>query len=45
METIDMTPTREGYTNMLLLLIEASTNPQDVAWAKAELHKMTGATA
>lgn len=40
METIDLTPTREGYINMLKLLIENSTNAEDVVWAKEELTKL-----
>ena len=40
MTTIDLTPTREGYINMLKLLIENSTNAEDVVWAKEELTKL-----
>jgi hypothetical protein len=36
-ETIDLTPTPEGYVNSLLLIIESSTKPEDRKWAKEEL--------
>tara|TARA_B110001454_G_C12666349_1_gene411730 strand:+ start:17 stop:157 length:141 start_codon:yes stop_codon:yes gene_type:complete len=37
---IDLSPTREGYINMLKLLIESSTNEKDKAWALNELVKL-----
>jgi hypothetical protein len=40
MTTIDLTPTREGYILCLKLIIEGSTNAEDVAWAKEELTKL-----
>ena len=40
MKTINLPPTPEGYIHMLKLLIERSTNPEDVVWAKEELTKL-----
>tara|TARA_R110000823_G_scaffold48589_1_gene123211 strand:+ start:200 stop:334 length:135 start_codon:yes stop_codon:yes gene_type:complete len=40
MKTINLSPTPEGYIHMLKLLIERSTNPEDVVWAKEELTKL-----
>jgi hypothetical protein len=37
METIDITPTREGFIYMLRLIITNSTNKKDVEWAKSEM--------
>lgn len=34
---IDLTPSRTGYIRMLRLIINNSTNQQDVEWAKNEL--------
>lgn len=40
MKTINLPPTPEGYIYMLKLLIERSTNAEDVVWAKEELTKL-----
>jgi hypothetical protein len=40
MKTINLPPTPEGYISMLKLLIERSTNAEDVVWAKEELTKL-----
>ena len=40
MKTINLPPTPEGYISMLKLLIERSTNAEDVVWAKEELTKV-----
>tara|TARA_R110000751_G_scaffold7490_1_gene30501 strand:+ start:1493 stop:1627 length:135 start_codon:yes stop_codon:yes gene_type:complete len=40
MKTIDLTPTREGYIICLKVIIEGSTNAEDVVWAKEELTKL-----
>jgi|MDSW01.3.fsa_nt_gb hypothetical protein len=37
---IDMTPSKQGYTYMLKVVSENSTNAKDRAWAKAELKKI-----
>ena len=37
---IDMTPSKQGYTYMLKVVAENSTNAKDRAWAKAELKKI-----
>lgn len=39
-ETIDMTPSREGYINMLTMIVENSTKADDIEWAKVELEKL-----
>jgi len=39
-ETIDLTPTKEGYIHMLTVIIESSTKPSDIKWAKNELFKL-----
>ena len=48
LETIDLTPTREGYIIMLKAIIEGTLNrgfdPDDAAWAKEELTKLEGKT-
>jgi hypothetical protein len=41
-ETVDLTPTREGYIVMLRTIIEGSTNKDDVEWAERELAKLSG---
>jgi hypothetical protein len=40
METIDLTPTREGYIICLKAIIGGSTSTKDVKWAKEELAKL-----
>jgi len=39
-ETIDLTPTPEYYRKMLRIVIENSTNKDDVAWAREELQRV-----
>lgn len=41
-ETVDLTPTREGYIVMLRTIIEGSTNKDDVVWAEREIVKLGG---
>jgi hypothetical protein len=39
---IDLTPTPNGYRNMLRLIIDCSTNEADREWAKVELARVGG---
>ena len=38
--SVDLTPTKAGYTYMLKIVSTNSTNAKDRAWAKAELQKI-----
>ena len=38
-KTIDATPDKEGYINLLSFIVNHSPNKNDVFWAKRELKK------
>ena len=38
-KTIDATPDKEGYINLLSFIVNHSPNKKDVFWAKRELKK------
>ena len=40
--TLDITPSRRGYTRMLLTIIESTTVEEDRQWAKAEIFRLVG---
>tara|TARA_B100000927_G_scaffold74836_1_gene59619 strand:+ start:1324 stop:1476 length:153 start_codon:yes stop_codon:yes gene_type:complete len=40
--TLDITPSRRGYTRMLLTIIESTTVEEDRQWAKAEIMRLVG---
>ena len=38
-QTIDATPDREGYINLLSFIVNHTPNKKDVFWAKRELRR------
>lgn len=40
--TLDITPTRQGYTRMLLTIVESTTREEDRQWAKEEIMRLVG---
>jgi len=38
--SVELKPTTEGYKNMLTMIVECSSNEEDIAWAKEELAKL-----
>ncbi len=43
-ETIDVTPTPDGYRHMLQVIIDHTTSAKDREWAKAELARVANVT-
>jgi|MDTC01.1.fsa_nt_gb hypothetical protein len=41
-QSLDLTPSRQGYTRMLLTLVESTTNEKDRQWAKKEIMRLVG---
>jgi len=41
-KTLDLTPTRKGYTRMLLTIVESTTREEDRQWAKEEIMRLVG---
>ena len=42
MSEIDITPSRQAYGRMLLIIAMRSLNPNDVEWAKREILELIG---